>query len=176
MWVEAIQNGLASNTLDLRLQDDQQKRPLILSFYDIVVPCGAMCSCALVDKAPEVDFSGATAATAAAKSISASEAEDETRELYTVLMIDCDAIVPETLHWLVVDVEDRQMKTGRVIHKYQPPKPLFGEHRYMVMVMQQRLEKSILVQSPSSYAFDCTAFAKEHGLEPVAVNWVSIVK
>jgi len=162
IWVDAINAGLAANRLDLRLTDDQQKRPIILSFYDIVIPCGAMCSCALVDKAPEIDFSGAQAIT------------DEGKELYTALMIDCDAIVPETLHWMVVDIENRDLGTGQTIQKYQAPKPLFGEHRYMIMLLQQRLEKSTVTSSPGTYGFDSTSFAKEHGLEPVAITWILV--
>ncbi|XP_015791510.1 protein D2 [Tetranychus urticae] len=69
----------------------------------------------------------------------------ESNTLYTFMMLDPDALSPAAptlrsyIHWMVINVERDDLKSGSTIHSYiaPTPTPLLGAHRYVFMVFEQ---------------------------------------
>ncbi|KAI6171440.1 Protein D2 isoform X2 [Aphelenchoides bicaudatus] len=104
------------------------------------------------------------------------------KSLYTVAMVDPDAMSPENpterefRHWLVINIPGNQTSRGTVISKYKGPDPPenTGYHRYVVLVYKQgkRLKK-VNVGEDDRRKFHVEQFAVQYGMQkqPIAGNF-----
>lgn len=102
----------------------------------------------------------------------------EPKSLYTVILTDPDASnIGEFLHWLVVNIPDRDIEAGEIYAEYigsGPPKGT-GLHRYIFLVYKQQGSLSLARSKISKQTtdgrlhFKVRDFAREYGLgDPVA--------
>ena len=61
-------------------------------------------------------------------------------DLYTVMIYDPDAVVPDYIHYFILNVKNSDPGKGNILYSYQPaaPPPGTGQHRYIVLVCKQR--------------------------------------
>ncbi len=61
-------------------------------------------------------------------------------DLYTVIIYDPDAVVPDYIHYFVLNVKNNDPGKGNILYSYQPaaPPPGTGQHKYVVLVCKQR--------------------------------------
>jgi len=69
------------------------------------------------------------------------------QKLYTLVMVDPDAVRGTRIHWLVVNISDHN---ARIIFPYDGPHPTrgTGEHHYYFLLLEQ---KNLLKVSPSTF-------------------------
>jgi hypothetical protein len=61
-------------------------------------------------------------------------------ELYTLLMFDPNAIIKNKIHWLVINIKNNDIKTGKVLIEYKGPRPpkKTNKHHYVFCLMKQK--------------------------------------
>ena len=57
------------------------------------------------------------------------------RKMYTLIMVDLDALYPEYLHWMIVNSTSI---IAEVMYSYQPPTPSSNSHRYYFYLYEQQ--------------------------------------
>ena len=56
-------------------------------------------------------------------------------KMYTVLVVDADTPNPDHVHWMIVNIT---LIDEDVIFPYQPPEPIYGFHRYLCYLFDQK--------------------------------------
>lgn len=84
--------------------------------------------------------------------------------LSTFLMYDPDAIVPQWLHYLVVNIPNGDIKKGNVIFPYEGPSPPpnTGIHRYIFQQLEQVTPLTLKMEKRGG--FDIDRFIQENNL------------
>lgn len=62
----------------------------------------------------------------------------EGKKLYSLLMIDPDAVHGTHIHWAIINIPGNKINKGKVIFPYQGPQPPRGTgyHRYFFMLFE----------------------------------------
>lgn len=95
----------------------------------------------------------------------------DANKLYTLVMLDPDApdrknhLARNWLHWLVVDIANGTLSTGKEIVDYEPPEPPpgTGKHRYVFLYLQQE-GPSANRYTAGRTAFSIRRYAREHNI------------
>lgn len=62
-----------------------------------------------------------------------------TNKIYTLIMYDPDAINGTHVHWLIININDNNINSGKIILSYKGPSPPLktGKHRYIFELYEQ---------------------------------------
>ncbi|XP_074373978.1 protein MOTHER of FT and TFL1-like [Apium graveolens] len=107
--------------------------------------------------------------------------EGQAERLYTLLLTDPDMPSPsnptlrEYIHWIVTDIPGSgAINQGNEILPYEPPTPIRGYHRYILMMFEQMTPLGLLSPPLTRAHFDHKTFVWRHQLgvpKAIAYFW-----
>jgi phosphatidylethanolamine-binding protein (PEBP) family uncharacterized protein len=104
--------------------------------------------------------------------------------MYTLLMVDPDAVRPEWRHWLICNIPGSKLDHGSVVTEYYGPNPPLGTgpHRYVFLLCEQADGKVDVERMVETHAagrmhgggFHTRKFMDQFKMTPVGATFVTV--